>query len=117
DLVDEEGATVGSDEGAVSVALGAGERPAHVAEELALDEAARDPGQVADDERALGPHARGVDGLRAQLLAGAGLALDEDGGVGAGHPLEQGEQLAHRQRSATEAPEVIRARWQEGRRL
>src|SRR5262249_7915238 len=58
-----------------------GEGAALVAEELALEELVRDRGAVERDERPA-PAGMVVEGLRDQLLPGAGLALDEHGGVG-----------------------------------
>src|SRR6185312_17223270 len=58
DLVDEQGAAIGLDEQTLACVLGAGERPAPVAEELALEQRLGETGQIADDERPLGPAAR-----------------------------------------------------------
>ena len=85
DLVEEERAAVGQLEPADPAGDRAGERPLLVAEQLALDEA-RGQGRAVDlDQRLTGPPARGVDGPGDQLLAGAGLAGDEHGGVGGGN--------------------------------
>src|SRR5207249_9391406 len=54
------------------------ERPLAVAEELALEEALGERGTVDGDEESLAARTGGVDRPRHQLLAGAGLALDED---------------------------------------
>ena len=51
-----------------------GEGPAHVAEELGLQEGLGDRRAVHLDERHLPLRAAVVDGARRQLLAGAGLA-------------------------------------------
>jgi len=53
-----------------------------VTEELAFDERGRDGRTVHLDERARAPQARRVDRARDELLAGPGLAEDEDGRVG-----------------------------------
>jgi hypothetical protein len=54
----------------------------------------------------------GVQGARDQLLAGAGLAVDEDAQLVAlaGQALEHGEQLAHHVAAAVEVLEVVEAR-------
>ena len=81
DLVEEQRAAVRQLEAALVLADRAGERALLVAEQLALDEAGGDRGAVHLDEQALAPRAGLVDRARDQLLAGAGLARDEDGGV------------------------------------
>ena len=92
DLVEEERAAVGQLEAAARSRDRAGEGALLVAEELALEQLARDRGAVDRDERARrARRARLVDGARDQLLAGAGLAGDEHGRVGRRHPLD----LAH----------------------
>jgi hypothetical protein len=48
-----------------------------------------------------------VDGARQQVLAGAGLALEQDRGVGAGDSLEHTEDLAHRQAAPADRSEVL----------
>src|SRR5690606_35942553 len=88
DLVEEEGASVRKLEAADAVAQRAGERALHVAEELALEEIARDRGAVHADQRPLATRARVVDRARDQLLAGARLARDQHGGVGVGDELD-----------------------------
>ena len=62
---------------------------------------------------ALRARAGGVDGLGAQLLAGAGLALDEHGDVGLRHQLEHGEDLAHLERGAEQRAEALARRRQD----
>ena len=95
DLVEEEGAAGGLLECADPALGGAGEGARLVAEQLGLDEVRRDRAAVDDDERAVGARARVVDGGGGAFLAGAGLALDEDGGVARGDLLELREHLAH----------------------
>src|SRR5205807_1374593 len=65
------------------------ERAALVAEHLGLEQLGGDRAAVDRDEGAIGARARGVDGARDQLLAGAALAHDEDGGVGHRHLPDQ----------------------------
>jgi hypothetical protein len=82
DLVEEERAAVGAPDQALALLVGAGERAAAMAEQLALDEVAREGAAVDRDECAAA--AGGVvDRARDQLLAGAGLAADEDRDAGA----------------------------------
>ena len=66
------------------VAVGAGERAAAVAEQLALEHVARHGGAVEGDERFRGAVGGAVDGAGENLLAGAALAGDEDADVGVG---------------------------------
>src|SRR5688500_15445436 len=63
------------------VAVGAGEGPAAVAEQLRLDQLRRDGGAVDADEGALDARARAVEGRRHQLLARPRLALYQHRGV------------------------------------
>ncbi|AUX48415.1 uncharacterized protein SOCE26_099490 [Sorangium cellulosum] len=93
DLVEEEGAAVRGGEQARLVARGAGEGAAHVAEQLALQELGRQGAAVDGDEGPAAPLGEVVERARRQLLAGAGLAEQEDGGVGgrdAGDDLADG---------------------------
>ena len=64
-------------------------------EELGLDQRGRQSGAVDLDHGPLPQIAQGVDGVRQHLLAGAGLAEEQDGGLGRGdlgdllqHPVE-----------------------------
>ena len=99
DLVEEEGPAVGQLEEALLVALGAGERPADVPEELALEERVGQRGAVLGEERLARPRALRVDGAGDQLLAGARLALDEDGLLGGHDLVEEAQHVAHRGRA------------------
>ncbi|MEJ7731634.1 MAG: hypothetical protein WKG00_20785, partial [Polyangiaceae bacterium] len=88
DLVEEERAAVGALEGAAPRVDGATEGAAPVAEELAGHQLARDGAAVDDHERP-GGHGRAfVERARHQLLADAGLALDQHRGQ---RPFESGE--------------------------
>ncbi len=69
---------------------GAGERAAAVAEQLGLQQRGGDRAAVDADERALAAGHR-VERARDDLLAGAGLAEQEDRDVGLGHAGERGE--------------------------
>ena len=69
--------------------------PAHVAEQLALEQLLGDGGAVDGGEALLAPRAHPVDGAGQHFLAGAALAGDEHGGVVARHPAGELEQVAH----------------------
>src|SRR5262245_892856 len=100
DLVEEDRPAVRRLERALARGDGAGECAALVPEELALQEIAGDGAAVDDDERTLGAPALAVDGLGGDLLARPGLALEEDGRIGRGGALEEGERAAHGDRAA-----------------
>ncbi|MNQ79191.1 hypothetical protein D3C85_941250 [compost metagenome] len=98
DLVEEEGATVGLADPAEGAFAGAGEGAAVVAEQLTLHQLGGKRGAVDGDERFLRPLAPSVNGAGQLALAGAGLAEDEDIGVGAGY-LAGGFQHRHHRRA------------------
>jgi hypothetical protein len=77
DLVEEQRAAVRLADQALGRVRGTGERPLHVAEQLRLEQLARDRAAVDRDERPLRAAAGAVDAARHQLLAGAALARDE----------------------------------------
>jgi hypothetical protein len=77
-LVEEDGAAVRLLEAALPAGDGAGERALLVAEQLALQQRLGERRAVEAHERGLRPGARVVDHLGDELLAGAGLAHDED---------------------------------------
>jgi len=78
DVVEEERASLGHLElSCVAVRAGAGERPGFVAEELALEQLARDRCAVDRDERTFAPRACAVDCLREDFLADARFAFDQ----------------------------------------
>ena len=81
DLVEEERARRRGLELADAALDGAGEGAALVAEQLALEQLVGNRRAVDGDEGSA-PVGVVVDGAGDQLLAGAGLALDEHGGVG-----------------------------------
>ncbi len=95
DLVQQQRPAVGHLEAPRPVARGAGEGALDVAEQLALQQPGRDGGAVEAHERLLGARAPGVDGARQALLAGAGLAQDQDRSVRLGHLPRAPRQLAH----------------------
>ena len=68
--------------------VGAGEGAAFVAEQLGLQQVARNRRGVQRDEGAAGAHAMAVQRPRHQLLAGAGLARDQHRDLGLGQPAD-----------------------------
>src|SRR6185369_16500066 len=77
DLVQEDRAAVRRLEEPLAITVGARERAANVAEELALEERRRERRTVADDERPVVERREVVNRAGDQLLAGAALARDE----------------------------------------
>ena len=95
DLVEKQGPSVGALEVPLVHPVGAGEAAALVAEQLALDQVRGQGPAVHGKERFLAAAAQVVDRLGDQLLAGAGLAADQDAGVGPGHAADQVVDLLH----------------------
>ena len=85
---------------------GAGEGAAHVAEQLALEQALGDRRDVDRHEAPLGARAAAVERARHQLLAGAALAEDQDAGAAGGDPRHGLEDLEHLRRLAGDVVEV-----------
>ena len=81
----------------------AGERAAHVAEQLGLEQRLRNRAAVDRDEAVGAPRAVVMDGARGQLLAGAGLAGDQHRARRRRDGLEQLEQIAHHAAAARRA--------------
>ena len=105
DLVEEERAAVRQLELADLLAHGAGEGAFFVAEECALDQLARNGGDIHGDERAIGLLGVAVDHARHQFLASAALTEDEHRGRQAGHLVHAFEHLARgRTRPRDELP-------------
>ena len=98
DLVQEQGAAVGRAEQALGVADGAGERAAHVAEQLAFDHALGQRAAVDGHERPAAARRGLVDRARQQLLAGAALGLDQDVALVAREVAHGLQHPAHRAR-------------------
>jgi len=107
ELVEQEGSTVGGEDGAVARLGGAGEGAAGVAVELALDEVGREAAAVDDDEGAVTSRAGVVERPRGDLLAGARFAGEQDGGVGRGDAREDLGDAAHRGAAPAQAAEAI----------
>src|SRR5439155_14392467 len=74
----------------------AGERPLGVAEQLALEQVLGDGPTVDRHELAVLARAAPVDLAGDQLLAGSGLAGDQDADVGARHLVDLAEDVPHR---------------------
>jgi hypothetical protein len=84
----------------------AGEAAALVAEQLALDQLRGQGPAVHRKEHFLAAAAQAVDRLGDQLLSGAGLAADEDAGVGPGHAADQVVDLLHGRGCANQRTEA-----------
>ncbi len=84
DLVEKEGASVGDFKEAFLGGDGGGEGSFDVAEEGGLEEVRGDGAGVDGDEGAVAAGGVLVDGFGDELFAGAGLALNEDGGTAGG---------------------------------
>src|SRR6185436_16671026 len=110
DLVEEQRPAVRGLDQPRAIAIGAGERAAHVSEELALDQVLRQRRAVDGGERLRAPRRVAVNRARDQLLAGAGLAEDADRDVAAGDARHQRANLAHHGRIADDAVEEARMR-------
>src|SRR5690606_21496419 len=96
DLVDEERAGAGLGHQALAVLVGAGEAAAPVPEQLALEQVARDGGDVHGDEGRLLALALVVEAAGGELLAGAGLAEEQHGLVALGGAIELLEEVPQR---------------------
>ncbi len=105
DLVEKNRSPFGGCEDADAALARAGEGPALVPEENALGERVRNGRTVEHDEGPVRVVARVVNGPRGELLARAGLALDEDREVGASEAREGREELAHRDVATAELTE------------
>ena len=80
--------------------VGAGERAAHVAEQLAVEQRADERAAVDRHERTARAPAGEVERARDQLLAGAALAGDQHGRVGLRDLVDRRAHLLHRRRVA-----------------
>ncbi len=102
-LVEEDGAAVRHLELAQLALVCAGERPPLVAEQLGLEQGLRNRRAIDGHERARRARTRRVEDARAQFLAGAALALEQHGGVGAGGSFDGRQRLLQRRRGADDA--------------
>ncbi len=114
DLVQEQRAALRLLEAAGGAHGGAGEGPLLVAEQLGLDQFARDRRHVDRDERSLAPLAVIVQRTRDQFLAGPGLAGDHDGQVGAHQPRQHPVDVLHGGGTADQGQRVVGRRWWPG---
>jgi len=89
DLVEEEGAAAGELEAAGLVLDGSGEGALDVAEELGFEEFAGQSGAVDLDQRSGAPERGVVQAFGHELLAGAGFAEDEHGGLARADLLDE----------------------------
>ncbi len=94
DLVEQQGAAVGQLELAGLGAHRAGEGALLMAEENGFEHLLGDRRAVHRDEGRVRAGGKAMDVARHQLLAGAGLASDEDRRTGQGHALGHGQQAA-----------------------
>jgi hypothetical protein len=115
DFVEQDGAAVGSLDHAELARHRAGERAALVAEQLALEQRLGNRGAIDHHHRTVEAPAVMAHRLRDQLLAGAGFAADQHGGVGRRHAPDGAEQLLHRRAAADD--QVVRGRRAVVRRL
>jgi len=107
DLVEEQGAGLGHLEPPAAGADGPGERPLLVSEELTLQELGGDRPAVEGHEGLVAARGLVVDVARHHLLAGAGLAEDQDGRVGVRHLLDHPPHPPHRRAGAHQAAEEL----------
>ena len=107
DLVEQDRAAVGERKPALLVGHGAGERAAHVAEELGFDQRLGQRRTVHPHERHLALCAPVVNGARDEFLAGAGLAGDEHGTARLRHEARRADHLLNRPAPADDAVVIV----------
>ncbi len=107
DLVEEDRAPVGDLEPAERALQRAGEGPALVAEQLALDERGGQGGAVDRDDRPVAAAAAVVEGEGDEVLSGARLAEEEDRRVGRGHLLDLAQHAAEGGAAADDRLEAV----------
>src|SRR5205823_14814624 len=95
DFVQEEGALVRLFEASLASAHGAGERAAHMTEQLGFEQRLRNGAAVDRNEAIRAARAVVMNGARGELFSRSRLASDQDGARRRGHGLEQLKQLAH----------------------
>ena len=89
--------------------VGVGEGALHVAEQLALQQGVGQGAAVDRHEGAVFSGGEGVDGPRHQLLAGATLSGDEDGGAGGGDGAHHVEERDHGRGDADDLLQAVAA--------
>ena len=109
DFVEEQRALLGRFDQPLLVGARAGERAFHVAEELRFEQRLRQRAAVERHERTIAPQRIEMDGARDPFLAGARLAGDEHGAVGARDLLDQLEDGEHLVAAADDVRELVRA--------
>ncbi len=107
DLVEEYGAARGALDRTDARGVRTGKGSLLMPEQLTLDQRRRNSTAVDHEKRTEPARARVMDRLGEQRLAGSGLALDQDGGLGTRDARQRLEQATHRDRSADRAAEVI----------
>ena len=117
ELVEKQRAAAGIHEGTFAIAGGSCECAAHVAEKLRVEQFFADGAAIYDHERHGSSGRMVVNGPGRQLLAGAGLALDQDRRFGRRAHLEHREQLAHGQAAADQSAETVARTRRHGRHL
>ena len=95
DLIEEQGSPSGKLELPLLSLMGTRERALLIAKEFRLDQGVRYRAAVDGDKRLLASSAQLMDGPGDELLASAGLALDEDRERGVGHLLDLLDNLLH----------------------
>ena len=107
DLVEEDRAAVRDVEASLAIGTRVGEGAAHVAEHLALEQRRGYAAEIDLDERLRGPAAVAVDRLGDQLLAGAALTGNQDGGVGRCDPADEFEDAEHPRVASDQVAEIV----------
>ena len=110
DLVEKERAAVRGLEPAAPGPDGPGKSAPFMAEQLGLQQPLRNGGAIDGDQRSVFSHARSVNRLRQQILAGAALAFDQYRDIRARHPLHGVQHTNERIASSDEAFEASRLR-------
>src|SRR5207247_10793736 len=107
DLVEKQRAALGQLEAAELALIGSGERALLVAEQLGLDQRVRERGRIDGHERLVTARALPMNGAGDQLLAGAALAGDDDGGGRPRHLRDETVELLHLGVLADQLVEVV----------
>ena len=115
-LVEEDRAAVGLFQQSLAGLVGAGERAADVAEQLALGQRGAERGDVDGHERPVRAAAVAMDRPGDQFLAGAALAAEVDAGVGGGDQGDALEDLLHGRRACRRSGRRPRAGRRSARR-
>ena len=106
-FVEKQRAAVGELQAADLAAGRAGKRAPLVSEELAFDQRCRKRRQVQAHERPIAARAEVVDGAREHLFARAGLATNQDRGIGRRHGFDGPQHALERRALADDAAEIV----------